>query len=88
MSILSTGLSDHEIPAAGGGDELDWDIKKLCSFFGGVRPVHAATIYRGIQAGRIPRPFYPTPGIARWSPAECRAARAAALQRRGKGEVA
>src|SRR5688572_1400562 len=27
-----------------------------CAFFGGDRPIHYSTLYRGIEAGRYPRP--------------------------------
>jgi predicted DNA-binding transcriptional regulator AlpA len=30
------------------------DIKELCRLFGGSRPVHPSTVYRMIQAGKLP----------------------------------
>jgi predicted DNA-binding transcriptional regulator AlpA len=59
-----------------------WDRPAVCRFFGGSKPINAATLYRGIQAGRYPAPFHPSPGLARWLPSECRAARDALIAAR------
>jgi predicted DNA-binding transcriptional regulator AlpA len=32
------------------------DIKELCRLIGGSRPVHPSTVYRLIQAGKLPKP--------------------------------
>jgi hypothetical protein len=35
----------------------EWlDISAACAFIGGTRPIHPATLYRGIKAGRYPPP--------------------------------
>jgi hypothetical protein len=47
-------------------DELI-DIKEVCREFGGTKPVHPSSVYRGIQRGEIDEPFHPTPGISRWA---------------------
>ena len=60
-------------------DAGDWDIEQVCAYFGGAKPLHPATAYRGVKAGRIPPPYHPTPGISRWVPDECRAAREAMI---------
>lgn len=65
-------------------DEPIWDKATVCQFFGGNKPLNAATLYRGIAEGRYPKPFHPSPGTSRWLPAECRAARDALIaQRKG-----
>jgi hypothetical protein len=63
-------------------DEPDWDINKVRGFFGGTKPLDPSTVWRGVAKGWIPKPFYPTPGSARWSPAECRTMRARRLAER------
>ena len=61
---------------------VDWNIEQVCVFFGGEKPLHPATAYRGIKAGRIPPPYHPTPGLSRWIPDECHAAREAMIAER------
>jgi predicted DNA-binding transcriptional regulator AlpA len=51
------------------------DVDAVCRFFGGTRPIHPATLYRGIKQGRFPRPVKVGPGCSRWLLIECRAAR-------------
>lgn len=45
-----------------------------CAFFGGDRPIHYSTLYRGIAAGRYPRPVAVGPNTKRWRRSECEAA--------------
>jgi predicted DNA-binding transcriptional regulator AlpA len=50
-----------------------WDIDTVCRYFGGTRPLHVSTLYRGIREEKI----YPPPrkvggNTARWIPSECR----------------
>jgi predicted DNA-binding transcriptional regulator AlpA len=47
------------------------DLKAVCSFFGGSRPINAATLYRGIKGGRYPQPIKVAPNISRWLASEC-----------------
>jgi predicted DNA-binding transcriptional regulator AlpA len=47
-------------------DDGFYDIAFVCAYFGGSRPLNAATIYRGIAAGRYPRPVRPSPNTNRW----------------------
>jgi predicted DNA-binding transcriptional regulator AlpA len=61
-----------------------WDKPTVCAFFGGSKPLHPATLYRGIRDGRYPKPFRPSPGISRWIAAECRAARDALIAARDR----
>jgi predicted DNA-binding transcriptional regulator AlpA len=53
-------------------DEL-LDIKEVCRFIGGSRPLNPATVYRGIQAGRFSRPIKLGPFTARWRKSELQA---------------
>jgi hypothetical protein len=45
-----------------------------CAFFGGDRPIHYSTLYRGIAKGRYPRPVAVGPNTKRWRRSECVAA--------------
>jgi hypothetical protein len=46
-----------------------------CAFFGGDKPLHPSTLYRGIKAGRYPKPVHIGPNTARWVSSECHVAR-------------
>jgi predicted DNA-binding transcriptional regulator AlpA len=48
------------------------DRRAACEFFGGTRPLNAATLYRGIRQGRYPRPVK-VGGSSRWLRSECEA---------------
>jgi predicted DNA-binding transcriptional regulator AlpA len=50
------------------------DRVEVCRFFGGSRPINAATLYRGIRDGRYPRPVHIGPGSSRWLREECESA--------------
>ena len=50
------------------------DLDETCRFFGGNRPIHAATLYRGVKAGRFPTPVKVGANSARWLRSECVAA--------------
>jgi predicted DNA-binding transcriptional regulator AlpA len=62
-------------------DEL-FDMKAACIFFGGNRPLHPATFYRGIRKGRYPAPIKVGPGSSRWLRSECAAALQSMIARR------
>jgi predicted DNA-binding transcriptional regulator AlpA len=47
------------------------DRREVCIFFGGNRPLNAATLYRGIRQGRYPAPVKVGPGSSRWLRSEC-----------------
>jgi predicted DNA-binding transcriptional regulator AlpA len=47
------------------------DLRAVCCFFGGTRPINPATLYRGIRVGRYPPPIKVGPGSSRWLRAEC-----------------
>jgi predicted DNA-binding transcriptional regulator AlpA len=46
------------------------DKAEVCRFFRGSRPLHPATLYRGIKLGRYPRPVH-VGGSSRWVRGEC-----------------
>jgi len=50
------------------------DKGEVCRIFGGTKPINPATLYRGIKAGRYPRPVKVGPGSSRWLRSECEAA--------------
>jgi predicted DNA-binding transcriptional regulator AlpA len=54
------------------------DIEAVCRFFGGTKPLHPATIYRGLGT-RYPRPVRVSPNVNRWLRSECEAALKAIL---------
>jgi len=49
------------------------DRMGVCRYFGGNRPINAATLYRGIRHGRYPKPVK-IGGSSRWLLSECEAA--------------
>jgi predicted DNA-binding transcriptional regulator AlpA len=49
-------------------------MKAVLAFFGGDKPIHPSTLYRGIAAGRYPAAIKIGPNIARWRRSECEAA--------------
>jgi predicted DNA-binding transcriptional regulator AlpA len=55
---------------------------EVCKFFGGTRPINPATLYRGVAAGRYPKPVKVGPGSSRWLRSECEAALQAMVQGR------
>jgi len=62
------------------------DLKATCSFFGGkTRPIHPATLYRGIKAGRYPRQVHVAPNSSRWLHSECVAAKTRLIEERDGG---
>jgi len=58
------------------------DRLAVCRLFGGTRPINAATLYRGIRAGRYPAPVKIGPGASRWLRTECEAALAGMIELR------
>jgi predicted DNA-binding transcriptional regulator AlpA len=67
-------------------DEL-LDIDEVCAFFGGNKPLHPATIYRG-KGIRYPAPVKVGPNLSRWFRSECEAALREMAAGRRKGEAA
>jgi predicted DNA-binding transcriptional regulator AlpA len=58
------------------------DRKEVCRLIGGTRPINAATLYRHIRRGLLPKPVK-VGGSSRWLRSECEAA----LQRMVDGRV-
>ena len=56
-----------------------------CAFFGGDRPIHYSTLYRGVAAGRYPKPVHVGPNTSRWVRSECEAARQKLIDGRDDG---
>jgi predicted DNA-binding transcriptional regulator AlpA len=66
-------------------DEVLLTIDETCVFFGGpTRPIHSATLYRGIANGRYPRSVWIGPNSVRWLLSECRNARQKMIEARDK----
>ena len=61
-----------------------WDRATVLKFFGGTKPLHVSTLYRGVHSGRYPPPMYVSDNVVRWIGAECRAARRRMFSERGE----
>ena len=55
---------------------------ETCGFFGGLKPIHPSTLWRGIKAGRYPPPIKIGPNANRWLRQECTVALAALIAQR------
>jgi predicted DNA-binding transcriptional regulator AlpA len=51
-----------------------WTREAVLEFFGGGRSLHISTLYRGVSAGRYPKPIRVSGNNVRWLADECRAA--------------
>jgi predicted DNA-binding transcriptional regulator AlpA len=58
------------------------DIDQVCAFFGGTKPLHPATIYRGLGK-QYPVPIKVGPNTNRWRRSECVAALQQMIEARG-----
>jgi Prophage CP4-57 regulatory protein (AlpA) len=66
-------------------DEVMLTTTETCTYFGGPgRPIHSATLYRGVADGRYPRPVWIGPNSVRWLLSECREARQRMIDARDK----
>jgi predicted DNA-binding transcriptional regulator AlpA len=61
-----------------------WERKTVLKFFGGDRPLHVSTLYRGIKGKIYPPPINVAPNVVRWIGHECRAARQELIAARDK----
>jgi hypothetical protein len=61
-------------------DDGLYDLGFVCAWFGGNKPLHVATIYRGMNEGRFPRPVRPSPNVNRWIGRELKAAKQAIVE--------
>ena len=64
-----------------------WERATVLRFFGGVKPLNVATLYRGIATGRYPEPVHVSGNAVRWIGAECRAALAQMIANRDGRKV-
>ena len=73
------------VRAASDPDELQlWDRETVLAFFGGSKPIHVSTLYRGVKSGIYPPPMNVSANVVRWIGHECRAARQRMIGERGK----
>lgn len=61
-----------------------WDRATVLKFFGGTKPIHISTLYRGVHSGLYPPPMNVSPNVVRWIGSECRAAQQRMLSQRAK----
>jgi hypothetical protein len=74
-------------PAASAVELMDKD--ETCRFFGGAnRPINPATLYRGVQCGRYPKPIKVGVNSSRWIKSECAAALARIIAARDTSQAA
>lgn len=60
-------------------------MEEACELFGGKsKPIHRATLYKGIEDGKYPKPVKPGPQTSRWLKSECIAARRKIIEARGE----
>jgi hypothetical protein len=63
-------------PATTKPTELElWERQTVLAFFGGDKPIHVSTLYRGVNSGLYPSPINVSANAVRWVADECRAAR-------------
>jgi predicted DNA-binding transcriptional regulator AlpA len=58
------------------------DVRAVCEFFGGSKPLDQSTLYRGIAVSRYPRPIYVGAKAVRWLRSECEATMTAMIAAR------
>jgi predicted DNA-binding transcriptional regulator AlpA len=58
------GCPDPDIAADTTIELVDCD--EACRVLGGNRPIHRATLYRGIRQGKYPPPIHTGPATSRW----------------------
>ncbi|MGY4434842.1 putative DNA-binding transcriptional regulator AlpA [Bradyrhizobium sp. F1.13.1] len=51
-----------------------WDRQAVLEFFGGNKPLHPSTLYRGMVSGIYPRPINTSGNTVRWIASECKGA--------------
>jgi predicted DNA-binding transcriptional regulator AlpA len=57
------------------------DRAAVLEFFGGTRPIHPSSLYRGIKAGIYPKPIHIS-SSSRWLRSECEASLSRMIGRR------
>ena len=56
---------EDELPRDTWNDQL-LDLDAVCRLIGGSKPVHPATVWRGVKAGRYPKPIQVSAKLRRW----------------------
>jgi predicted DNA-binding transcriptional regulator AlpA len=72
IDLQSSTAAAASVATAQPSDDL-LDINAVCAFFGGTKPLHPETIYRGLGT-RYPRPVRVSANVNRWLRSECEAA--------------
>jgi predicted DNA-binding transcriptional regulator AlpA len=70
---VSNPTTHGEAPKSPTPIEL-WERNTVLKFFGGDKPLHISTLYRGISTGIYPKPINTSGNSVRWLADECRAA--------------
>jgi predicted DNA-binding transcriptional regulator AlpA len=65
-----------------------WDRPAVLKFFGGSRPLHVSTLYRGMKSGRYPKPVHVSGNSVRWLRSECEAAARRMIAARDESKLA
>jgi hypothetical protein len=74
-----------EAPTASAPEPIElWERATVLKFFGGDKPLHVSTLYRGVGTGRYPPPVNVSANVVRWVGHECRAARQRMLAARAE----
>ena len=68
-------------------DEL-LDEAATCRFFGGTKPIHPATLWRGVKKGRYSKPIHISDQAVRWRRSDLQADIARMVAERDGGVVA
>ena len=76
VAPLPAATAPVDTPAqATAADDGMMTLAATCAFFGGDKPLNPSTLYRGIKAGRYPKPVHVGPNSSRWVRSECQSAR-------------
>jgi predicted DNA-binding transcriptional regulator AlpA len=70
---MSVPATFGELPNQPASVEL-LDRQAVLEFFGGTKPLHPSTLYRGVASGIYPKPINTSGNTVRWLADECRAA--------------
>jgi hypothetical protein len=74
VSIHSCGIGHNQGPVLGRDDSDDaLDARQASAFLG----IAIVTLWRQVERGELPLPFYPAPRAPRWTKGELRLAREA-----------
>lgn len=68
---MKTVTATTELPKPPAPMEL-WERNTVLAYFGGDKPLHISTLYRGINTGIYPGPITISGNGVRWLASECR----------------